>query len=74
MIKKCIRNHNGYITIQYHTPCEMMDAFAGVLADIILGGLSETDVDALVDVSVNVFAGVTTVGFVISAPLERFSC
>ena len=52
----------------------MMDAFAGVLADIILGGLSETDVDALVDVSVNVFAGVTTVGFVISAPLERFSC
>ena len=52
----------------------MMDAFAGVLADIILGGLSETDVDALVDVSVNVFAGVATVGFVIPAPLERFSC
>ena len=52
----------------------LMDEFAGVLADIILGGLSGTGDGVLVDVNVNVFAGVATVGFVISAPLERFSC
>ena len=52
----------------------LMDEFAGVLADIILGFLSGTGVDALLDVNVNVFAGVVTVMFVISAPLERFGC
>ena len=52
----------------------LMDAFASVLAGIILGGLSGTGDGVLVDVNVNVFAGVATVGFVISAPLERFSC
>ena len=52
----------------------LMDEFAGVLTGIILGGLSGAGIDALVDVSVNVFAGVATVRFGISAPLERFSC
>ena len=52
----------------------LMDAFAGVLAVIIHGGLSGTGDDVLVDVSLNVFAGEATVRFVISAPLERFSC
>ena len=52
----------------------MMDAFAAVLTDIILGVLSGTGVDVLVNVNFNVFAGMATVRFVISAPLERFSC
>ena len=52
----------------------LMDEFAGVLADIILGVLSGTGDDVFVDVNVNVFAGVATVRFGISAPLERFSC
>ena len=47
----------------------LMNALAGVLAGVIISGLSGIDVDVLVEVNVNMFAGVK---FVVSASLEGF--
>ena len=44
-----------------------------VVMEVVVG-LPGIDVDVLVDVNVNVFAGVITVKFVMPAPLEVFSC
>ena len=50
-----------------------MNTFVSVLTVVLIGGLPGVDVDVLVDVNANVFAGVTTVKFVMPAPLEGLS-
>ena len=53
----------------------LMDAFAGVLAAIRIGVLSAIDIAVLADVNViNVFTGVMTVKFAMSAPSKGFKC
>ena len=51
-----------------------MDTMAGVMAVVVIGGLSGIGVDVLVDASANVFAGVMTMKFVMPVPLEGFGC
>ena len=50
-----------------------MDTMAGVMAVVVISGLSGIGVDVLVDVNVNVFA-VMTVKFVMPVPSGEFSC
>ena len=46
-----------------------------MLTVAVIGGLTGIDVDMLVELNVNMFAGVTTeVKFVMPASLDRFSC
>ena len=45
-----------------------------MLTVVVIGGTPDIDVDALVDVNVNLFAGVMSVEFVTPAPLEGFNC
>ena len=45
----------------------------GVLADMTIGVLTGIGVDVLLDVNVNAFAGVITVKFAVSAPLQVFN-
>ena len=53
----------------------LKDAWAGVLTVAVIGGLAGTNVDMLVELNVNMLAGVTTeVKFVMPASLDRFSC
>ena len=53
----------------------LKDAWAGVLTVVVIGGLAGIDVDLLVELNVNMLAGVTTeVKFVMPASLDRFSC
>ena len=52
----------------------LMGALANVLTVIIIGVPPDIDDDMLADVNVNAFTGVITVGFVMPAPLEGFSC
>ena len=52
----------------------LMGAFASVVVVKMIGVLSGIDVDALVDVNVNVFAGIMGGEFAMSAPLEGFRC
>ena len=52
----------------------LMGAFASVVVVKMIGVLSGIDVDALVDVNVNVFAGIMGGEFAMSAPLEGFCC
>ena len=51
-----------------------MDTMAGVMAVVVISGLSGIGVDVLVDANVNVFAGVMTMKFAMSVPSEEFSC
>ena len=52
-----------------------MDTLAGsMFGVVIISGLSGIGVDVLVDVNVNVFAGVMTVKFAMPTPLEGFGC
>ena len=53
----------------------LKDAWAGVLTVVVIGGLAGIGVDLLVELNVNMFAGVTTeVKFVMPASLDGFSC
>ena len=51
----------------------LMDMLVSVLTVVIIGGLPDIGVNIFVDVNVNAFAGVMTVKFAMSAPLEGFS-
>ena len=51
----------------------MIDALAGVPTVVVIG-LTDIDVDVLVDVSLNLFSGVMSVEFVTPASFEVFSC
>ena len=52
-----------------------VDLLMDALTDIIRGLLTKIDVDALVNVNLNVFSGgVTTFKFAIPGVLERFCC
>ena len=53
----------------------LKDVWAGVLTVLVIGGLAGIDVDLLVELNVNMFAGVTTeVKFAMPTPLDGFSC
>ena len=53
----------------------LKDAWAGVLTVVVIGGLAGIGVDLLVELNVNMFAGVTTeVKFAMPTPLDGFSC
>ena len=52
-----------------------MDALAGVLTVVVIGGLAGIGVDILVAVTANMFTGVMPeVKCVMSSSLEAFSC
>ena len=53
----------------------LKDAWSGVLTVAVIGDLAGIDVDMLVELNVNILAGVTTeVKFAMPASLDRFSC
>ena len=62
------------VSVLYDGASDLLtNAWAGVLAAVIINGLSGIDIDVLVEVNVNMFAGVMTeVKFVMSASLEGF--